>query len=169
VLAFAAGVLGCVGGYASRVAVATLHAPVALNIGKLSELRLGQPIGEATFDGFEESVENGLRLRMTQCHGPVFALPLSLTAVTGAEIADRAYGKLYGYGKADVYQGKAYRGFSRFRRLIARSLVEYYHSDSNFFVRFYAPIDCNLPDDAYVTCAKSILGGLASGLGEQPD
>jgi hypothetical protein len=168
-LAFVAVALACVGGVASRVVLATLHPPVPLIIGKLSELRLGQSIGEATFDGFDDSVENATRLRLMQCHGPVFALPLALTAVTVAEIADRAYGKLDGYRKADVYQGKVYRDFSRFRRLITRSLVEYYYSESGFSVRFYAPADCNLPDAAYVACAKSLLGGLESGLGEEPD
>jgi hypothetical protein len=155
-LVFVAVALACVVGLASRVVVA-LGPPVALDPSQSSNFRVGQSIGEATFDGFEDDDVQGLRLRLKQCRAPVIAAPMPLTAVSTSDLADRAYGKLDGYAKVDVYDGRSYADFSRLRRLVARAILALSDTESGYFVRFYAPADCRLSDDAYVAWAKQIL------------
>ena len=165
--AFIAVILACVVGLVSRSVVPTLRPPVML---QSSEFRVGQWIGEATFDGFQDDDIQGLRLRRKQCRAPVIAVPMSLTAATTPDLADRAYGKRAGYAQVNVYEGKLYGDFSRLRRLVARAILALSDKQSSYFVRFYAPADCSVSDDAYVAWAEAILNfGIAPALEGRPN
>jgi hypothetical protein len=120
-------------------------------------LRLGQPIGDAIFDGIAEYGIPGLRLRLKQCEEPIFAVPLTLTSATGASLADRGYRKPAAYLSTDVYRGQIRKDFSHFSRLIAYLSESPNFDGGYFFVRFSAPTNCHVESEAYIGWAGTIL------------
>jgi hypothetical protein len=120
-------------------------------------LRLGQPLGDAIFDGLTEESPAGLRLKLKQCEEPVIAAPMLLTAVAGCQVADRAYRTSPAILSTDVYHGRIRKGFTHFSRLIARGILDAYNGDDRYFVRFYAAEDCHVENAAYLDWAEAIL------------
>ena len=128
----------------------------------------GRSIGDATLDGLEDRDALSLRLRPRQCSDPVFAVPLLLTNVAIPDIADRAYRTNSGYRTVDVYKGRVLGEFSYFSRLIARSLLETYDAPAGYYVRFYAPANCEIRSKSFVQWADTILM-LGSRAGRTPE
>jgi hypothetical protein len=118
------------------------------------DLRVGQALGDGTFDGVEQEPIPALRLRTKLCSEPVFAVPLRLSAVAITQVADASYLRLGGYRSTDVYSANVRKNFSHLDRLLARAMLE---TADGFFVRFYAPSHCEIGDDAYVAMANAIL------------
>lgn len=136
--------------------IEAVQSPVASFAGVESlNLSPGQPFGRATFDGIAREDVPGVRLRTKQCGEPIYAAPLQLKSVAEVEIADRAYLDRPGYGVTNVYRGQVHQTFSHFARILARNPLTPYRLD--YFIRFYAPSDCVIDDQAYVEWAEMIL------------
>jgi hypothetical protein len=155
-VAFAAVALAAIVGLATRIVIANSGGPPVQFAGTKSlDLRVGQSFGDATFDGVDEN--DALRLRLKQCNDYVFAVPILLTNIAIPELADRDYGRRPHYTHVEVYNGQLRREFSRLPKLIAHGILKRYNIDKGFFVQFYAPTDCDIPDGSYVRWANLIL------------
>jgi hypothetical protein len=124
------------------------------------ELRLGEAIGDATFDGIVENGPFGVRLRLTQCSDVVYGVPIAILHVATPQIANRAYGRSPLYRSTDVYRGQIREEFSYFSRLSSFFAARFLNPDSvdiSFFVRFYSPSDCDIGRSTYVLWAGAIL------------
>jgi hypothetical protein len=118
----------------------------------------GKLAGEAAFDRVDDDDFVVLRLRLSECSEPVFALPIPLMAVAAPDIADQRFLSSPHYRRFDVYNGRVSKGLSYFSRLIAPYLtVSGQIFDRNNFIRFYAPKDCDVPDASYVRWSDIIL------------
>lgn len=145
-------------GVATRVATARLGAGEAPFAGiQTIDLKPGQSLGGAVFDGIADDDVSSVRLKANGCGDPIFASPILLTAVEIPEAADRAYLKDPRYRSIDVYDGGVRREFSHVRRLIARALLETYNSPAGYYVRFYAPSACEIADADFVKWAGEIM------------
>ena len=150
--------LAAIVGLTTRIVIANARGPRVQFAGIQNlGLRAGQSIGNATFDGVEENDVPGVRLRTRQCNEPIFAVPILLIAVAVPEVSDRAYGSIPGYGKKDVYSGQVHGELSRFSKLFKRSFLETYNVGASYFVRFYAPANCEIANETYVRWADAIL------------
>ena len=147
--------------------IATVRPGVASFAGVESlNLSPGQPFGRATFDGIAAEDVPSIRLRTKQCDEPIYAAPLQLRSVADVELADRAYLDHRGYGSTNVYRGQVRQTFSHLARVLARNPLTPYKLD--YFIRFYAPSDCAIDDQAYIEWADMILamGTASSGSGQ---
>ena len=157
-LAFLIVAAAALAGVATRVATARLGAAQAPFAGIQSiDLKPGQTLAGAVFDGIADDDISSVRLKANGCDEPIFASPILLTAVEIPQAADRAYLKDPRYRSLDVYDGAVRRGFSHVRRLIARALLETYNSQAGYYVRFYAPSNCEIADADFVKWAGEIM------------
>jgi hypothetical protein len=153
-VAFVAVALAVVVGLISRMTTARSDPAWFEGVERL-RLSPGEPLGSATFDGvLTESVPT-VRLRAKQCDKPIYATPLPLRSVAEVELADRTYLNRRGYGSTNVYRGQVRETFSHFARVLARNPLTPHGLD--YFVRFYAPMECAIDDQAYVEWAGMIL------------
>jgi hypothetical protein len=142
----------------SRIAIAGSGEGLVAFAGVQSlDLPIGQPIGQAIFDGIVGEPFPSVRLRVSQCVDPIFVTAMPLKSVAVAEFTDRAYLDHPGYTATSVYRGKVRPHFSHFFRLFARNPLEPYNLDTGYFVRFYAPANCVIDTQAYVEWARLIL------------
>jgi hypothetical protein len=96
-----------------------------------------------------------VRLKAKQCDEPIYATPLQLKSVAEADLADRTFLSHPGYSETNIYRGEVRRTFSHLARVLSRNPLTPYKLD--YFVRFYAPSDCVIDDQAYVEWAGMIL------------
>ena len=141
-------------GLISRLATVRSGVASFAGVGSL-KLSPGQPFGRATFDGIATENIPSVRLRTKQCDEPIYAAPLQLRSVAEVELADRAYLDHPGYGATNVYRGQVRQTFSHLARVLARNPLTPYRLD--YFVRFYAPSDCAIDNQAYMEWAGMIL------------
>jgi hypothetical protein len=157
-LAFLVVAAAALAGVATRVATARFGAAQTPFAGiQTIDLKPGQSLAGAVFDGIADDDVSSVRLKASGCGEHVFASPILLTAVEIPQAADRAYLKDPHYRSLDVYNGRVRDGFSHVRRLIARAFLETYNSEAGYYVRFYAPSNCEIPDDDFVKWAGEIM------------
>lgn len=154
-------IAACLLGVASRIVMATEHR-IAHVIAVETELRVGQPLGDAVYDGVYDDGPSNFRLLWKGCDDPIVAVPMPLYFVGAPDVADRAFGRLAGYISTDVYRGKIRTNFSYFDRLIARNPFQ----AAGFFVRFYASSACAVDTDAYGKLASAVLNVVPGSSGE---
>ncbi len=160
VIAFVLVALAVSLGLISRIATVRSGAASFPGVEALS-LSPGQPFGHATFDGIAAEDVPSIRLKTAQCNEPVYAAPMKLRSVADVELADRAYLDHQGYRSTNVYRGQVRQTFSHLARVLARNPFAPYRLD--YFVRFYAPADCAIDDQAYIEWAEMIFAnGTAS-------
>lgn len=142
-------------GLASRVASwSSDHASAGFAGVGAMVLRPSERIGGLVFERVDEA--GALRLGAPDCGRPVFAYPMLLTSVTITQVADSLYLRT-AYRSLDVYRGAVRARFSRFERLLAHVAAGNASANRGYFVRFYAPTECLLPDEAYSTASQAIL------------
>lgn len=145
-------IAACLLGVASRLVTAAEHVTSRV-IAMEQELRVGQPLGDAIYDGVYDAGPSNFRLRWKGCDDPVVAVPMPLYFVGAPDVADQAFGRLPGYSSIDVYHGRIRTNFSYFERLKARNPFQ----AAGFFVRFYVSPACAIETGAYVKMASAVL------------
>jgi hypothetical protein len=141
--------------------------PAAFELKSL-DLRVGEPIGNAAFDGVRNTEPPGVRLRVPGCIDSVFVVPIEILSPTAPQIADNTYSQMPYYRSTDVYGGRIRKDFSHLSKvasyLAARVFVDARNVDINYFLRVYAPSGCDIEPAAYLAWAAAILK-LASAIG----
>ena len=89
-------------------------------------------------------------------------LPRPMNSARGSnvaipELADRDYRRRPHYTHVEVYNRQLRREFSHLSKLIVHGILAIYSIDKGFFVRFYAPTNCDIADGSYV---RATSGGL---------
>jgi hypothetical protein len=149
-------------GVAKRLKHESAGAPVNVNP-KATELRIGDAIGEAVFEGVVEAPLPGFRLRLARCSGAVFILVVPLASGSAPQVLDQIYGHPP-YRSTDVYGGQIREEFSQVSKwasyIAARVRASWSRKQTGqeeVFVRAYAPSDCNVGQVAYLEWADAVL------------
>jgi hypothetical protein len=158
-IAFATAALAAICSLSSRIFMAIYFAhPTTFIDFRSLNLSDRQLAGDAAFDLVDDDDFVVVRLRLTECSEPVFAVPIPLVTVAAPDIADQRFLSSPHYHRLDVYDGRVSKGLSYFSRIIAPYLIVTRKVfDRNNFIRFYAPKDCNVPDTSYIRWADTIL------------